>query len=133
MRLYFVAALLSVISVSVAQEKSASRFKSMLESYYDQYLKSHPTVASSIGDYRYNDRLENNLSQPYRDEVQKLYSRYLDSLKRFDIGNLSQRDQLSYNLLKYDLNRQLQQLKNPTYLDPVNQFRRDPGHFLFSN
>src|SRR5688500_10046112 len=118
--LFFVLALfISLFSIS----QTTPSFQSLLNSYYDNYLQLHPTVATSIGDYRYNDRLENALSQTYRDQVTSLYMRYLDSLKQFNSENLTPRDQLSYKILKYDLERQLRQLQNPTWLDPVNQFR----------
>ena len=102
---------------------SQTPFQSLLDSYYQQYLQLHPTTASSIGDYRYNNQLENSLSQPYREQVTNLYTRYMDSLKQVNPEKLSARDQLSYKILKYDLERQLRQIQHPTYLDPVNQFR----------
>ena len=113
--------LLSTWLISYSQTKSPSQFQSMLDSYYQQYLKLNPTVASSIGDYRYNDQLENVISQPYREQMAGLYTRFLDSLKQFNSDKLSARDQLSYKILQYDLQRNLRRLQNPTYLEPVNQ------------
>ena len=112
--------LLAASLVSTAQ--TSSRFKSMLDSYYEEYLKLNPSSASSLGDYRYNDQLENNISQTYRDKSKQLYARYLDSLKGFDKQKLSSRDRLSYQIFEYDLNRSIVQLKYPVYLTPVNQF-----------
>jgi uncharacterized protein (DUF885 family) len=113
---------LSICLVSHFHAISQTLFQSLLSSYYENYLQLHPTIATSIGDHRYNDRLENTLSQTYRTQVTNLYTRYLDSLKQFDPEELSPRDQLSYKILKYDFERQLRRLQYPTYLDPVNQF-----------
>jgi uncharacterized protein (DUF885 family) len=121
MRLLLLLALLSTSLISYSQTKGPNHFQAMLDSYYQQYLQLNPTVASSIGDYRYNDRMENTLSQPYRELVTRLYTQYLDSLKQFNPGKLSARDQLSYKIFQYDLERHLRRLQNPTYLEPVNQ------------
>lgn len=106
-----------------SQPQSSSRFQSLLETFYQRYLQLHPSTASSLGDYRYNDQLENGLSQPYRDEIKKLYSSYLDSLKKYPPAKLSSRDRLSYDILKYDLERQLRQMEFQTWMDPITQFR----------
>lgn len=93
----------------------------MLGSYYEKFLALNPTVASSKGDYRYNDRLENPISQPYRDEMKRLYTQYLDSLNVYPENQLSARDKLSYQILRYDLQKNLEGLKFNTYLTPVSQ------------
>ena len=100
---------------------SQSQFTQLLKSYYESYLQLNASVASSIGDYRYNDQLENSLSKPYRDQVAGLYTRYMDSLKRFDLATLSARDKLSYQIFSYDLERNLIRLLQPTYLTPLSQ------------
>ena len=100
---------------------SQSQFTQLLKSYYESYLQLNASVASSIGDYRYNDQLENSLSKPYRDQVAGLYARYMDSLKRFDLATLSARDKLSYQIFSYDLERNLIRLLQPTYLTPLSQ------------
>ncbi|MEO6453767.1 MAG: DUF885 domain-containing protein [Ginsengibacter sp.] len=99
----------------------STRFSSMLNSYYEEYLKLNPTAASSLGDYRYNDQIENTISQPYREQSKKLYSSYLDSLKAFDAQKLSARDMLSYHIFEYDLKNNLTALSYPYYFTPLNQ------------
>ena len=97
------------------------RFQSAIKGYYEEYLKLNPSDASSLGDYRYNDKLENPISQPYRDDAKKLYTRYLNSLSAIDKQKLSTRDRLSYDIFKYDLTHNLAALRYPTYLEPINQ------------
>ncbi|QJW92379.1 DUF885 domain-containing protein [Spirosoma taeanense] len=93
----------------------------MLDSYYEEFLKLNPTVASSKGDYRYNDQLENSLSQPYRAQMQALFTRYLDSLKAYNLQQLPERDKLSYQIFRYDLEKSLEGMQYMTYLTPMNQ------------
>lgn len=104
-----------------ATAQNRDRFRTMLNSYYEEYLKLNPSVATSLGDYRYNDRLENNISASYRYQSQQLYSRYLDSLKSFNKRRLSARDQLSYEIFNHDLSNNLNYLTYPVYYTPVNQ------------
>jgi uncharacterized protein (DUF885 family) len=120
MRTSFLVTLLLTSLISLAQ---ATRFQSMVNSYYEEYLKLNPTTASAVGDYRYNDQLENYISQPYRDQSKQLFIRYLDSIKAFDKQKLSARDQLSYQIFQYDLDKNIALLQFPFYLTPVDQFR----------
>ena len=109
------------IAIGQSQTASPSSLQSMLNSYYEAYLKLNPTMASSRGDYRYNDQLENSLSQPYRDHMKSLFTRYLDGLKAFNEKQLDERERLSYQIFRFDLERNLEALQFPTYLTPMNQ------------
>lgn len=104
-----------------AQPVSKTRFQSMLDNYYEEYLKLNPTVASLKGDYRYNDQLENNISQPYRELSEALDKRYLDSLKKFPVAKLSAKDRLSHSIFDYELNRNIEARRFNTHLTPVSQ------------
>ena len=110
--------------LSKGQSSSASvRFHDMLQNYYEAYLQLNPSTASYRGDYRYNDQLENEISQPYRDKSRVLYTRFRDSLRLFSLKDLSTRDQLSYQIFEYQLNNSLEQLKLTNYLTPISQMR----------
>ncbi|CAN5469695.1 DUF885 domain-containing protein [soil metagenome] len=105
-------------------------FQSLLTAYYEDYLKLNPTRASYLGDYRYNDQLENTLSQSYRDQMKRLYTRYLDGLKAYDEKQLGERDQLNYQILRYDLTTNLAAMEFTNYLTPMSQMFG--FHILFS-
>jgi uncharacterized protein (DUF885 family) len=115
--------ILLILSCSIcnAQKATQTPFQLMLTSYYDEFLKLHPTVASFQGNYQYNDQLENTISLPYREQATKFYSRYLDTLKHYNTSKLSTRDKLSYDIFKYELQNSLQALTFKTYLTPVSQ------------
>lgn len=121
MRILFIVVLVAYSIISFGQTKPANRFQSMLQSYYEEVLKLNPTTATALGDYRYNDEMENTISQSYRDQSKKLYTRYLDSLKAYNQQQLSVREQLSYRIFQNDLQRNVERLKYPTYLTPLNQ------------
>ena len=113
--------LLFLITGFISTAQTSARFQAMLASYYEESLKLNPTNATALGDYRYNDQLQNTFSQPYRDRSKQLFTRYLDSLKAFNVQMLSARDQLSYQIFEYDLRVNLKQLDFPTHLTPLNQ------------
>lgn len=95
----------------------------MLNNYYEAYLQLNPSTASYRGDYRYNDQLENSISQSYRDKSGSLYKRFQDSLKLFSLNSLPARDQLSYQIFDYQLKNSLEDLKLTSYLTPISQMR----------
>ncbi len=107
--------------VCTAQSVSQTHVQVMLNSYYEEYLKLNPTVATFKGDYRYNDRIENTISQPYLEQSAALYSRYLDSLKNYSVTQLSSKDYLSYRIFQYELERNIEAMKFNTHLRPVSQ------------
>jgi uncharacterized protein (DUF885 family) len=111
----------STLVISQTPAASASGFQSMLNAYYEEYLKLNPTMASFKGDYRYNNQLENSLSQPYREQMKSLYTRHLGKLKTFNENQLGERDKLSYQIFRYDLERGLEGMQFPAYLTPMNQ------------
>jgi uncharacterized protein (DUF885 family) len=100
---------------------ASAGFQSLLTAYYEDYLELNPMMASYLGDYRYNDQLENSFSQPYRDQMKRLYTRYLDGLKTYKENQLGERDKLNYQILRYDLTTKLAAMEFPEYLTPMNQ------------
>jgi uncharacterized protein (DUF885 family) len=95
------------------QKVSSPRFQAMLQSYYEEYIQLNPTIGQS-----------------YLGEMKALYTRYLDSLNAFTESQFDSRDRLSYQIMRYDLQRSLQGLQFPTYLTPVNQMSDFQIQFL---
>ena len=52
----------SKVAVPKTPAPSSADFQSLLTGYYEDYLKLNPSRTSYMGDYRYNDQLENALS-----------------------------------------------------------------------
>src|SRR5688572_11901680 len=115
-------AFLLLFSISTNLKAQDGRFAAMLNSYYQDYLVLNPTVATAVGDYRFNDRLENPISATHRAATSKLAARYLDSLKQYPDKTLTPRDRLSKKIFAYDLNRIQDGSKFKTWLTPIHQF-----------
>lgn len=128
-----VARLLSVVSASLliiscnpesatqAPESNAA-FDRLLKNYYETTLRLNPLQATQNGDNRYNDLLPNNITVSYRNELGAFYQSYLDSLKQFDRASLAYSDQISYDVLLWETQINLDGLKFHDELMPMNQF-----------
>jgi len=110
----------------------ASRFKTILENYWQGLMRLQPLDATTFGDNSLNDRFVNNCTQAYRQEVERFYTAYRDSLKQFDPASMNETDGLSYQVLKYDTDLQLEKSKYPTWKIPFTQMG-DAGNTLSAN
>lgn len=116
--------LLLLITSTLSQAQSGkTRFQRMLDFYYEDVLRLNPTTATFKGDDRYNDQLENSISADYRKQSLSLLKRYTDSLHRYDVTKLSNKDQLSYRIFEYELQNRTEASKYDTYLTPVSQMQ----------
>lgn len=114
------------------KEYNADRFHSMLDSYWKGLLELQPLDAMHFGDSSLNNQFRNTCTQEYRNEVKKFYLSYLDSLKNFSPDNMSEDDALSYSVLQYDVNIQLEKVKYDTWKIPFTQMG-DPTNVLSGN
>ena len=99
---------------------------SLLNSYHQEHLKQSPLLATSIGDSRYNDLLPNTLTAEYRQQIKDFNERYRSQLAAIDRTKLSENDQLSYDLLTYECDIDLEGLRFKDYLMPISQIRSLP-------
>lgn len=94
-----------------ANEKVSANFNSLLENYYEDGLKLNPLSATAAGDNRYNDQFPNTLSEAYRDSLENYYTSYKDSLSNYKDGNLTETEQMSKAILKWETDINLETLK----------------------
>ena len=101
-------------------------FAALTELYYQEGLKQNPLQATVIGDERYNDLLPNDGSMALMEEYKKFNQQFLDSLKKYDRASLSPNDQLSYDVLKDQLEMNLEGTKFHFEYLPFNQMNSLP-------
>jgi len=94
----------------------------LLERYWEDVLLLDPVQATEIGDDRYDDRFPNYLSEQHRARRKAHAERYLAELARLDRARLAGQDRLSYDVLRYDLELELERLRFPDWMIPVHQF-----------
>ena len=90
----------------------------LFQNYFEEYLRLFPTFATLIGDHRYDDKLQIEISEDHRQEQRTLYSTYLRKLSEVDRSALQDRDRLNYDIFKYDLDLRLAELQFKEHLIP---------------
>lgn len=115
-----------LICVSCGSDKKVDiplpPFADILDAYYQQGLELNPINATAAGDSRYNDQFPNFLSENYQKKSKAYYSKFRDTLKRFDDSNLTESEKMSKAVLYWDCDMNLRRLsfKNDRFL-PINQ------------
>ncbi|MDI4632095.1 DUF885 domain-containing protein [Pelomonas sp. V22] len=115
---------------ALAQATPASesdRFKQWLDSSWEQTLKRSPTLATSLGDPRYNDQLPDTTSAAWRAESQAYLASQLKALKGFRREALDAKDRLSLAIMQRNLEEGLAGNRFPDWMQPLNQFGSMPG------
>jgi uncharacterized protein (DUF885 family) len=94
----------------------------MFANYWEDRMKLYPLEATSNGDNRYNDILQNDISAPFIAEAKKFYTRYADSITTFKRESLNENDRISYDIFKREMAIQLESFQFHDELMPMNQF-----------
>lgn len=122
--LFFVAFISLITSCGYNNPKNESpnnELKTLFNSYWEQRLKLYPLEATAIGDNRYNNLLPINISETYRDTLRAFYQKQLNQIQQLN-AHLNEEDQISKELFEYELKTNLESLKYPSHLIPINQF-----------
>ncbi|TRX49326.1 DUF885 domain-containing protein [Fulvivirga sp. M361] len=97
-------------------------FQAILAEYYQERLQHYPMEATMAGDNRYNDTLTLDISEGHRAALRSFYNKYLDRLASVRRATLDESDQMSFDILKWECNINLEGLTFPTHLTPIDQF-----------
>ncbi len=102
--------------------KTGNNLGQLMSGYWEDRMKMFPVEATGYGDNRYNDQLTITIAESFRDSCKRMYQRYADALSGIDTATLSPDDLVSYRLLRYELAMDLEGMKYPAHLIPINQF-----------
>ncbi len=92
----------------------------LFDDFYQNNLKNHPESATSVGDYRYNDRLsDDSLTAIAREHAEA--DAYLARLKAIATDGMPEQDRLSHELLERSLTLSDENYALKNYEMPVNQ------------
>lgn len=108
-------------STTTQSAETGKTFDRMLNSYYEEGLKLKPINATFAGDSRYNNSFPNFLSDEYHEEVKAFYSGYKDSLLLFKDEDLSESQQMSKVILKWECDINLEEFNFRKDLFPIDQ------------
>lgn len=137
--------LLLIIIVASCNSKTTNQIKGpnkiladILDRYYNERMLLLPLEATANGDSRFNDLLPADFTDSYRAKLKDFFTRYNDSINKFDPGILNDNDKKSYDIFKYELDMELEGLevnflgspdKNDITYMPFDQFNGVPLFF----
>lgn len=124
--IYCMLALIGLITQSCQQksektEQTMPPIKEVFARYYEERLPLYPLEATMNGDNRYNDRMSDDLSQAGKAKATAFYKKYQDELAKYDREKLTGEEKVSWDLLQWECNINLEGLKHPMELMPINQ------------
>lgn len=127
--LLLAASLAGHAALAAVEEDTADRLAVMAAAYWEEYLALYPTQASSIGDHRYDDRLEIAIGADHRARAREMHSRYLAAAHAFDPSGLDPAGRETLALFTAEQERGLVRLGLPGHLMPFNQMNAMPLAF----
>jgi uncharacterized protein (DUF885 family) len=115
------AALLGSCATAPATRTPESALNALVEEYFDRQLELSPMAATSIGDTRYDDRLDETTSVGFRERQSALDQAYLERARRIDAAALSPTARITYDVFVSERELALEGRKYPEELMPLNQ------------
>ena len=98
-----------------------AQLKQLLADEWEYELRESPELATSIGDYRYNDRWSDGSLAHVQQQKQDLVE-WLAKFQSIDSAGLDEQEKLSLQLMVRNLKERLEGIELKTYEMPVDQF-----------
>ena len=93
----------------------------ILQNYSEESYKLNPIEATNAGDNRFNAEFPNALSKAYKAEKKAFYEKYLSEIKAIDTALLTDVEQMSVAVLKWDCEINLNEFSYKKDLMPIDQ------------
>ena len=110
---------------SSRQEPAADanqRLDQLAEAYFEESLPLNPTLATFIGDDRYNHLYVAGFGAEARAKSEQLDEKYYADLQTIDRQALDEEHRLTYDVFRRNLEESLEGNRFPSHLQPLNQF-----------
>ncbi len=107
---------------SLPRANDSTALRAVFSAYHEELLQLDPITATLSGDHRYDDQLPDDLSASFIEKRKAFDRSYLKRLARFKDSPLSTSDRISVQVLEKTLTADLERLRLPFDLMPVNQF-----------
>jgi uncharacterized protein (DUF885 family) len=120
--------LLSARSSAAPTPTDRDRLWAMFDEQWEWRMRESPELATTLGDDRYDDRLEDNSLEAIakrKDHQREM----LERAKAFDRTRLSPEDRLNLDLFIYPLNQEVSGYRFPEELLLLNQMQSPPADF----
>jgi uncharacterized protein (DUF885 family) len=113
----------SLTAAAKAPETLASRIaaqNALFEEQYQSDLRRHPERATAVGDYRYNDQLDDYSPAAFQLQA-AIDEDFLARLKAISTAGFPEQDHLSHEVMQRALAQRIENFKFKEYEMPVNQ------------
>ncbi len=97
-------------------------FNALCAQYFDDKNALNPLDATFNGQSKYNDRLELEMTQEYRERQKAFFDKYELALKKVDTKTLDQEQQLSLGVMQWEIEVGKEMLSHKSNLTPIHQF-----------
>lgn len=105
-----------------SSESAKAELKSLFAEHYEANLHLYPSMAQHTGDYRFNDRFENDLSDEHMAAAKKLNDEYLARAQSVNPDDLDDKERLQRDFFIDTRMRTKEGEAIPNHLLPMNQF-----------
>lgn len=102
-------------------KSSNTEFAQLLEDYNQGGYELDPMVATNAGNTNYNDAFPNFLSADYKAKKKTYYESFKTKLSQIDVELLNDTEKMSYNVLNWDIDINLEAMTFKKDLMPVDQ------------
>lgn len=113
-----VVAILVVLTAQVVLGDATKELQTLFDDEWEFRLRDNPTFATSLGDRRYNDRLEDVSLRAFEDRLEH-ERRFLDRLLAIDRETLSAVDRVNFDVFRRLKEDRIREYEFRTYLMPI--------------
>ena len=114
------------VAAVAAMTPAGHRLDVLADAYYDAAARFEPLNATESGDPRFDDQLGLSIDPKMRARQYALYHGFQNRLHAISRSALSEKEQINYDILDYELATELRFEHFPTHLLPVNQMDSVP-------
>lgn len=106
---------------SIEKSSANTEFAELLKNYSKQGYDLDPMIATSAGDMSYNTAFPNFLSEDYKAKKKSYYNSFKEELSNIDVSTLNATEKMSYDVLNWDIDINLEAMTFKKDLMPIDQ------------
>ncbi|WP_028110306.1 DUF885 domain-containing protein [Ferrimonas futtsuensis] len=104
------------------QQSMEQQYLEMVDQYFEDQLALNPISATFAGRSQYNHLFGNELTEDYLKARHDMNSTMLDDLNKIDVAQLSEQNQIGFEVIRYNVQTALKAETYPSRWLPLNQF-----------
>lgn len=114
--------LASILLFSACKKPNNTNFLVITDNYFKEKNQLNPLDATLNNQVGYEDQLVFEMTESYKNKLKLFYNKYTETLNKIEKQQLSGEEQLSYDIMKWEIEVGKELLKQNYNLTPINQF-----------